>query len=76
MRLREPGAALASVAESYYLAPSFRSDQVIVDPTGRLGLLRDEISARFDHPAAVRRRYDDVLSKIGTRLSALDPTAA
>lgn len=69
-------ASVAEVAESYYLAPSFRSDQVIVDPTGRLGLLRDEISAHFDHPAAVQRRYDDVLSKIGTRLSALDPTTA
>ncbi len=69
-------ASVADVAESYYLAPSFRNDQVIVDPTGRLGLLHDEISPRFDHPVAVQRRYDDVLSKIDTRLSALDPTAA
>lgn len=74
-----PWTALASVAEvakSYYLAPSFRNDQVIMDPTGHLGLLRDEISPRFDHLVAVQRRYEDVISKIGTRLSALDTTTA
>lgn len=48
----------------------------IVDPTGHLGLLRDEVSPRFHYPVAVQRRYEDVLSKIETRLLALDPTAA
>ncbi len=74
-----PWAELANIAEvamSYYLAPSFRSDQVIMDPTGHLGMLRDEISPRFDHPVAVQRRYEDVISKIEARLSALDTTAA
>jgi hypothetical protein len=69
-------ASVVEVARSYYLAPSFNGNQVIVDPTGHLGLLRAEISARFDQPIAVQCRYDDVLSKIDTRLSAFDPTAA
>lgn len=69
-------ASVDQVARSYYLAPSFSSHQVIVDPTGHLALLRDKISSRFHHPAAVRLRYEDVISKIETRLSALDPTAA
>jgi len=64
------------VATSYYLAPSFSSNQVIADPTGRLAILRDEISSRFDDPAAIRLRYEDVISRIQARLSALDPAAA
>jgi hypothetical protein len=38
-------ASVDEVATSHYLAPSFSSDQVIVDPTGHLARLREEISA-------------------------------
>lgn len=69
-------ASVATVAASYTLAPSFSSDQVILDPTGQLGLLRDEISPRFGDPAAVRLRYEDAISRIDARLSTLDPTAS
>lgn len=39
--------SVAEVAASYYLAASFRSGQVIADPTGWLGRLQEAISGSF-----------------------------
>lgn len=74
-----PWADIASpprVAASYHLAPSFSSDQVIADPTGHLGRLRDELATSFGRFDAVQRRCDDALGAIESRLAALDPAAA
>jgi hypothetical protein len=63
------------VAETFYLAPSFGSDQVILDPTGHLGRLRDAIAPGFAHPAAVRRRCDNAIARLDNGLRAIDPAA-
>jgi len=73
-----PWAELVSaptVATSYHLAASFSSDQVIADPTGHLGRLRDDIAPRFGHFEAVQRRCDDALGAIVSRLRSVDPAA-
>jgi hypothetical protein len=60
------------VAGTFFLAPSFRSDQAISDPTGQLRRLHQRISPRFAEPAEVRRRYENVISRIEAGLAGAD----
>jgi hypothetical protein len=60
------------VARTYYLAPSFATDQTIADPSGHLGRLTRAVAGTFDRPAAVRRRCADVFRRIHNGLSTVD----
>src|SRR3989337_2227542 len=55
-------ADVEEVAGTFFLAPSFRTDQVISDPTGRLRRLHERISTHFAEPAAVRRRSQTLIT--------------
>jgi hypothetical protein len=68
-------AHLYGVAGAYQLAPSFSSNQVIVDPTGHLDKLYRAISAGFAHPEAVRRRCESAIAKLESGLAAIDSMA-
>ncbi|MFE7386104.1 hypothetical protein [Streptomyces sp. NPDC057582] len=71
-------ADLSSVDEvlaSYHLAGSFRHDTVIADPTGRLRALHAAVSPRFAERPWVRRRCEDALHRIESRLAAFDTSA-
>ncbi|MEP6665304.1 MAG: hypothetical protein ABJA81_02545 [Nocardioidaceae bacterium] len=61
------------VARTYYLAPSFSSDQIIGDPTGHLGRVRDQIAPTFAEPQAIRRRRSNAVDKLKRGLEAIDP---
>ena len=60
------------VAGTFFLAPSFRTDQIIRDPTGQLRRLHQRISTHFAEPAEVRRRYEGVITKLEGGLAATD----
>jgi hypothetical protein len=69
-----PEAQLAdaeAVAGTFFLAPSFRTDQVISDPTGLLRRLLVRISSRFAEPGQIRLRCDDVLRRMAATLASL-----
>jgi len=61
-------ADVEAVAHTFFLAPSFRTDQVISDPTGHLGRLQRRISTGFSRPEAIRARYQNALERLETRL--------
>ncbi|MFE7326799.1 hypothetical protein ACFU8W_17730 [Streptomyces sp. NPDC057565] len=61
-----------AVLASYHLAGSFRHDTVIADPTGRLRALHTAVSPRFAERPWVRRRCEDALHRIESRLAAFD----
>lgn len=63
------------VAASYHLAHAFSRDTIISDPTGRLRSLHEAIAPAFADPAAIQRRYEDAISRIETRLAALNTAA-
>ncbi len=67
--------SIDDVARTYYLAPSFSSDQIIADPTGHLGLLRDHIAPSFAEPASVDRRCANAIDKLTRGLQAIDSAA-
>ncbi|MBN6058069.1 hypothetical protein JYK22_39470, partial [Nonomuraea sp. RK-328] len=68
--LRSPDEVLAS----YHLAGAFRTDTVLDDPTGRLRALQEHVAARFAARPWVRRRCEDAVRTIETRLASLaDP---
>ncbi len=71
-----PWDEVAAAARTYYLASSFASNQVIADPTGRLGRLTEVVSGTFARPVAVRRRCADVLRRVHSGLSTLDTAAS
>jgi hypothetical protein len=66
----------AAVARNYHLANSFRRDQLIADPTGRLAELRDAIAPFFHDPEAILARCDNALDRIRSGLAEIDATAA
>lgn len=62
-----PWSALADadvVARTFYLAPSFARDTLLVDPSGRLSALRDAVAPVFDRPDVVRDRWSSVLARM------------
>lgn len=63
------------VLASYHLAGNFRTDAIIDDPTGRLRELHARVSRDFAARPWVRRRCEDALRRIETRLAALDTSA-
>lgn len=69
-------AAAAAVSRNYHLANSFRRDQLIADPTGRLGELRDAIAPFFRDPAAILARCDHAIDRIRNGLAGIDAGAA
>ncbi|MFC0506137.1 hypothetical protein [Micromonospora costi] len=60
------------VLGSWVFAPSFRTDTVIVDPTGRLAALRDRVAVGFADPVWVWRRCAGVRRRVEEGLRALD----
>jgi hypothetical protein len=63
------------IASSYHLAPSFRTNTIVDDPTGRLTAIHDWIAPRFAQPEWVRRRCANAERRIVDRLAALSPDA-
>jgi hypothetical protein len=66
----------AAVARNYHLANSFRRDQLIADPTGRLAELRDAIAPFFHRPEAIVARSDNAMDRIRNGLAGIDAAAA
>ncbi|WP_219414647.1 hypothetical protein [Pseudonocardia nigra] len=64
-----------AVAASWVTAPSFATDQVVADPTGRLRALHAAVAPIHADPAVVRRRCAAVVDTLSGRLAALDPQA-
>lgn len=60
------------VLGSWVFAPCFRTDTVIVDPTGRLAAIREQVSAGYAEPGWVRRRCVGVRRRIEAGLGRLD----
>ncbi|KKK07699.1 hypothetical protein [Micromonospora sp. HK10] len=60
------------VLGSWVFAPFFRTDAVIVDPTGRLAALRERVAAGFADPVWVRRRVAGVRRRVEEGLARLD----
>jgi hypothetical protein len=52
------------VARTFYLAPSFARDTVVVDPHGRLRALREAVAPVFARPDVVRDRWGSVLARM------------
>lgn len=52
------------VARTFYLAPSFRRDMIISDPTGRLRHIQRSVAATFGDPAASRLRCASVMQRL------------
>ncbi|MGK5740574.1 hypothetical protein [Micromonospora sp. URMC 103] len=60
------------VLGSWVFGPCFRTDTVIVDPTGRLAALRERVAAGFADPVWVRRRCAGVRRRVEDGLRVLD----
>lgn len=65
----------AGVARNYHLANSFRRNQLIADPTGRLAELRDAIAPHFADPDAILARCDNAIDRIRNGLAGIDAAA-
>ncbi len=65
----------ADVLGSWVFAPCFRTDTVIVDPTGRLAAIRERVSAGYADPVWVRRRCVGVCRRLVAGLRRLDGAA-
>ncbi|MEV1144394.1 hypothetical protein [Micromonospora sp. NPDC049799] len=63
------------VLGSWVFAPSFRTDTVVVDPTGRLAALRERVSAGFAEAVWVRRRCAGVRRRVEDGLRVRDASA-
>lgn len=61
----------AAVARTFYLAPSFRDDSIILDPSGHLRRVHDHVRRVFADPEVVRARYLDVLQRMDVRMAAV-----
>jgi hypothetical protein len=64
-----------TVAHTFFLAHSFRGDQIISDPTGYLRRLQQHVSAHFGEPAEIRLRVENVLAKIVSGVASVDDDA-
>ncbi|WP_406044744.1 hypothetical protein OG799_09910 [Micromonospora sp. NBC_00898] len=63
------------VLGSWVFAPCFRTDTVILDPTGRLAVVRERVAAGFADPEWVRRRCAGVRRRVAGGLRVLDASA-
>ena len=50
-----------SILSNYHRAYHFSRENVLHDPTGRLSLLQNMVSAEFAHPEWIRKRIDDAV---------------
>lgn len=57
-------ASAEQVLADYRLAPSFRRDGVLADPTGQLARLQRDVARAFDEPAWVHRRILDARDNV------------
>ncbi|AZN40367.1 hypothetical protein [Paenibacillus albus] len=64
------------VLTNYHLAGSFRMNTIISDPSGSLHELQKQVASRFADELWVRRRCEDVLSKIRNGLTQNLPASA
>ncbi len=62
----------SGVLSSYRLAPSFRTDTVIADPTGHLRRLHEHVADRFAKRVWVQRRCGDARGEIERTLRGVD----
>lgn len=60
------------VQTNYHLANLLRYQQVITDPTGRLGQIAAEAAKNFAKPEWIRKRRDHALSRVEEGLRGLD----
>jgi hypothetical protein len=60
------------VASTFYLAPCFARDEIVVDPTGRLRELHDAVAATFTQPSQILRRCESVLARMEDGLNTFD----
>ncbi|MFC4103449.1 hypothetical protein [Paenibacillus xanthanilyticus] len=68
-------ASADQVLASYHLAGSFRTDAIIADPTGRLGVLQTEVARRFHDYGTVRMRCQEAHDRVHNGLRAIDADA-
>ncbi len=68
-------ADIDTVERTYYLAPSFRTDQIIAGPTGHPRRLHERVAARFTEPAQVHARCQSAIARIESRMDSLDLSA-
>jgi hypothetical protein len=61
----------AGLARSWVLAPSFATDQILADPSGRLRALHDAVAPVFAHPAVVRERCAGLVGDLTSRLAGV-----
>ncbi|SEN06796.1 hypothetical protein [Paenibacillus sp. OV219] len=64
------------VLTNYHLAGSFRVNTIIADPSGNLRELQKQVASRFADEYWVRKRCEDVLSKIRNGLQQNLPSSA
>lgn len=69
-------ASYEEVLTNYHLAGSFRMNTIISDPTGCLAELQRQVSSRFAEEFWVRRRCEDVMSKIRNGLQQNLPSSS
>ncbi|AZB44784.1 hypothetical protein CEF21_08130 [Bacillus sp. FJAT-42376] len=63
------------VLSSYHLAHPFRTNTIIVDPTGELHRIQQEVEKRFDERTWVTRRCQDAEARIRNGLQTISPEA-
>ncbi|NLK27609.1 MAG: hypothetical protein GX306_04600 [Clostridiales bacterium] len=63
------------ILTSYHLAGSFQMDTIIMDPTGHLKSLQEQVSYNFAKKDWVLRRCENVLIKIESGLKGINTTA-
>ncbi|MDQ4044308.1 MAG: hypothetical protein M3173_02520, partial [Chloroflexota bacterium] len=69
--VRDPESVLAN----HQLAPSFRSPELLADPSGDLAALRDVVAHNFSRREWVERRVERAVNKAHAFLSGIDPGA-
>lgn len=68
---RDAVADPARVARTFYLAPSFRTNAIVLDRDGQLGRVADHVRRVFADPPVLRDRCADVLERMDARLAAV-----
>lgn len=63
------------VLASYHLAGSFRQDTIIMDPTGHLQFLLNEVAPRFAERTWVLRRCEEARMRVENGLRSIKPDA-
>ncbi|TDL32484.1 hypothetical protein E2R51_07280 [Jeotgalibacillus sp. S-D1] len=67
--------SIESVQHSYHLANSFRTDTIISDPSGELGVLQKKVSGSFKQKTWTTARCQDAVNKIRAGMNTVDSAA-